>query len=60
MNGRKISSGFRFTLHNIKAPRDHGNVNGEKINIKCTMDNVSWPNEHTTMLTFELGSMPLR
>jgi hypothetical protein len=50
MNGRKIISRFKFTLHKIKAPRDHGNVNGEKINIKCNMDNVSWSN----------GSMPLR
>jgi predicted nucleic acid binding AN1-type Zn finger protein len=60
MNGRKIISRFRFTLHTIKAPRDHGNVNEEKINIKCTMDNFSWCKEHTTMLTYEPGSMPLR
>jgi hypothetical protein len=30
MNGRKIILGFKFTLHKIKAPRDHGHVNGEK------------------------------
>jgi hypothetical protein len=37
---RKTIKRFKFTLHNIEGPSDHGNVNGYKINIKCIMDNV--------------------
>jgi hypothetical protein len=40
----KATSRFKFTLHKVERPSDWGNVKGQKINIKCIMDIVSWSN----------------
>ncbi len=40
MIGRKVISRFKSNLHKVETLRDQGSINGLKINIKHTMDNV--------------------
>lgn len=45
MIGRKAILRFKFILQKPNEPKDQGDVNEWKIEIKCNMNNVSWFNE---------------
>jgi len=54
MIGEKTISMLKFTLHKVEGSKDQENVNGWKINIKKTMDDVSCSNELAIRLLYFL------